>query len=175
MEVPKLGVKSELQLPAYVTATDKQDPSRIWYLHHSSWQCRILNPLSEARDGTHIFMNTSWVRYCSATMGTPQYFLNPIHVLLGWLLRNSCLLMAVTSLFLSGCSSFHPGLWDIMTHHRKAFCILCACLSVPVGLRSCFLSFSQCITYRIQSIARPNFYISSLGPEMGFELRRLKG
>ena len=25
-------------------------------LHHSSWQCHILNPLSEARDGARVLM-----------------------------------------------------------------------------------------------------------------------
>ena len=54
MEVPRLGVKLELQLPAYTTATAAQDPSRICHLYHSSGQCWILNPLSEARDPTHI-------------------------------------------------------------------------------------------------------------------------
>ena len=49
-EVPRLGVKSELQLPAYTTATAMQDPSRIYDLHHSSWQCCILNLLRKARD-----------------------------------------------------------------------------------------------------------------------------
>ena len=44
MEVSRLGVESELWLLAYVTATATPD------LHHSSQQCRILNPLSEARD-----------------------------------------------------------------------------------------------------------------------------
>ena len=34
MEVPRPGVKSELQLSAYTTAT--QDPSHICELHHSS-------------------------------------------------------------------------------------------------------------------------------------------
>ena len=29
MEVPRLGVKSKLQLPAYATATGTQDPSRV--------------------------------------------------------------------------------------------------------------------------------------------------
>ena len=48
MEVPRLGVKSELQLPAYTTATATQDPSHICDLRHSSPQHRILNPLSEA-------------------------------------------------------------------------------------------------------------------------------
>ena len=54
MEVPRLGVESELQLPAYATATTMQDPSHICNLHYSSWQRRILNPPSEARDWTHV-------------------------------------------------------------------------------------------------------------------------
>ena len=45
MEVPRLGVQSELQLPAYARATATRDLSRICDLHHSSRQCRILNPL----------------------------------------------------------------------------------------------------------------------------------
>ena len=49
MEVPRLGVESELQLPAYATARAMQDPSCICDLHHSSWQCWILNPLSMPR------------------------------------------------------------------------------------------------------------------------------
>ena len=56
MEVPRLGVKSELQLPAYttVTATATRDPSYICHLHHSSRQHWILNPLTEVRDETLI-------------------------------------------------------------------------------------------------------------------------
>ena len=64
MEIPRLGVESELQLLAYAAATAMRDPSCISDLHHSSWQCRILNPLSEARDGTCIPMDSSWVHYC---------------------------------------------------------------------------------------------------------------
>ena len=30
-------------------------------LHHSLQQCRILNPLNEAKDRTRIFMDTGWV------------------------------------------------------------------------------------------------------------------
>ena len=41
-------------------------------LYHSSRQCKIVNPLSRAGDGTNILMNTSWVHYCWATMGTPE-------------------------------------------------------------------------------------------------------
>ena len=39
---------------------------------HSSWQCRILSPLSEARDRTHNLMVPSWVHFCCATLGTPD-------------------------------------------------------------------------------------------------------
>ena len=39
-------------VPAYATATVSPDLSRVCNLHHSSWQCQILNPMSEARDWT---------------------------------------------------------------------------------------------------------------------------
>ena len=52
MEVPRLGVESELQLLAYVTATATWDPSQVCNLHHSSQQRQILDLLSEARDRT---------------------------------------------------------------------------------------------------------------------------
>ena len=42
MEVPGLGVESELQLPAYATATAMQDSSYIYNLRHTLWQCQIL-------------------------------------------------------------------------------------------------------------------------------------
>lgn len=62
MEVPRLGVQLELQLPAYATAMTL-DPSCICNLHCRSLQNRILNPLSWAREGTYILMDTSWVHY----------------------------------------------------------------------------------------------------------------
>ena len=74
MEIPRLRVELELQLPAYTTDTAMRDPSCD--LHHSSWQHQILNPLSKARDQTCIFMNTSQVRYCWATTGTPKIILH---------------------------------------------------------------------------------------------------
>ena len=50
MEVPRLRVKSELQLLAYSRATAMPDPSQFCNLYHSSEQHQILNPLSKARD-----------------------------------------------------------------------------------------------------------------------------
>ena len=61
MEVSSPGAESELQLPAYTTATATWDPSHVYDLHQSSWQRRILNPLSEARERTHILTDTSTV------------------------------------------------------------------------------------------------------------------
>ena len=61
MKVPWLGVKSELQLPEFSTATAMQALSRICDLHHSSQQCQVLNPLSETSDGTCILMDTGLV------------------------------------------------------------------------------------------------------------------
>ena len=60
MEVPRLGIKSELQLLAYTTAiatwdlSHVCDLSHICDLSHSSDQHWILNPLIEARDRTYI-------------------------------------------------------------------------------------------------------------------------
>ena len=73
-EVPGLGVELELQLTAYTTATEMQDPSCICNLHHSSQQHQILNPLSEARDRTHIYVDTSGIlnlpSHSGNTLGT---------------------------------------------------------------------------------------------------------
>ena len=57
MEVPRLGVELELLLLAYTTATAMPDSSCLCDLHHSSQQCRVLNPLSKVRDQTA----SSWI------------------------------------------------------------------------------------------------------------------
>ena len=57
MEVLWLGVKSELLLLAYTTATAVLDLSRICDVSRSLWQLWILNPLSKATDCTCI----SWI------------------------------------------------------------------------------------------------------------------
>ena len=74
MKVPRLGVESELQLPASTTVTATWDMSHICDLHCSSHQCPILNPLSKAGDRTWIL-----VGFISAE---PQWELHS-HVLRG--------------------------------------------------------------------------------------------
>ena len=90
MEVPRLGVRSELQLQvqlqAYATAAAMPDLSLICDLHHSSRQRRILNPLNKARDRTRNFMVPSQIHFCCGTMGTPPvlihfYFCSVYYVL----------------------------------------------------------------------------------------------
>ena len=70
MEVLRLGVELEQEVLAYTTAI--RDPNRVCNPYHSSRQCQILNPLSEARDRTPILMDTSQICFCCATKGTPQ-------------------------------------------------------------------------------------------------------
>ena len=61
MEIPRIGVESELQLLAYTTATVMQDPSHVCDLHLSSWQHQILYRLREAKDQTHVLVVTSQI------------------------------------------------------------------------------------------------------------------
>ena len=54
------GSQARSQIRA-AAATAMRDPGCIFDLHHSSWQHQILNPLSKARDQTHVLMDTSRV------------------------------------------------------------------------------------------------------------------
>ena len=74
LEVPRLGVKFELQLLAYAIATATSVPSHVCNLCHSSWQC--LNPLSETRDQTHLLMDTSQILNPLNHDGNSWTFLN---------------------------------------------------------------------------------------------------
>ena len=67
----------ELQLLAYTIATPVQDLSHVFDLNYRSQQHWILNPLSKARDWTHILMDTSRTHFRWATTGTPTY----LHIL----------------------------------------------------------------------------------------------
>ena len=75
MEVPRLGVELELQVPDYASVTATWDPSHVCDLHHSSQQCQILNLLSKVRDQTCILMDTSRVHYCWTITETPWHIL----------------------------------------------------------------------------------------------------
>ena len=70
-EAPRLGVKSELQLPAYAEATATPDLSCVCDLHRN---------MSRARDQTHILMDISRVPYPWATTGTPAIVSFPSEV-----------------------------------------------------------------------------------------------
>ena len=72
MEVPRLGMESELQLLPYTTSTAMWDP--VCICDHSSRQCWMLDPLSEARDWTCILMDTSRICFHCTTMGAPHNF-----------------------------------------------------------------------------------------------------
>ena len=48
--------------PAYARTMATRDPSRVCSLHHSSLQCRMLNPLSKARDRTSNLMVPRQIR-----------------------------------------------------------------------------------------------------------------
>ena len=88
MVVPRLGVELELQLPAYSIATP--DRSRVCDLHHSSRQCWILKPPSEASDQTHVLMDTCWVHLPLSRN------------------RNSCIVIFLVSFSLHVTSSWSP-------------------------------------------------------------------
>ena len=61
MEFPGLGIKLEVQLPAYTTAIAVPYLSHVCDLLNSLWHCWILNPLSKAMDRTCSLMDTSQV------------------------------------------------------------------------------------------------------------------
>ena len=62
MEVPRLGAESELQLAGLHHSHRMRNPSHVCNLHHSSWQHRKPDPLSEARDRICILMDISHIR-----------------------------------------------------------------------------------------------------------------
>ena len=66
----------EVQLPACATTTATSDPICFCNLQHSSWQHRILNPLSEARDQTCNLMFPSQIHFRHAMKGTPVFLFN---------------------------------------------------------------------------------------------------
>ena len=120
VEFPRLGVQSELKLPAYTTATAMLDLSLICDLHHNLWQHRILNPLSEARDRTHNLMVPRQIRFCCATMGTPRTLFQSYWEAVSWALVFSKTLHKSSLTSLTSCLLFQwqckiEGCWVVST------------------------------------------------------------
>ena len=69
MEVPTLGVKSELQLLAYTTAIASQVGASFSTKTAAQGKHQILKSMSKARGQTHILMDISWIPFCCATSG----------------------------------------------------------------------------------------------------------
>ena len=64
----------------------------LW-LHHSPWQCWILNSLSEARNRTCILTDTSQIHFCWATTGTLGTVLKHWRTGFKWLLERQTFLV----------------------------------------------------------------------------------
>ena len=105
MEVPRLGVEWELQLPTYATATAARDPNCVFELHHISGQQGIPDPPSKGRDWIHILMDTSQTRFCCATGGSPWV----------WHFK----------------TSFHPTEWGQISNGEQEPSAQSMCLSQP--------------------------------------------
>ena len=72
MEVPRLGVESELQMLAYTTAPATQDPSHAFHLHNSSQQRQIPKQcfLSSTDTAVPQFLRISLMEKLSVTLVT---------------------------------------------------------------------------------------------------------
>ena len=71
--------RGRIRAGATATATAIQDSSSVSDLHHSSWQHRILNPLSEARDWTLNLTVPSQIHFHCAMTATPEFIFLIIH------------------------------------------------------------------------------------------------
>ena len=80
MEVPSSQAKARIGATAAGLhhSHSNSESEQFCELHHSSRQCRILNPLNKARDQTCILMGISQVCFCCAMADTLQvfYFIN---------------------------------------------------------------------------------------------------
>ena len=101
MEVPRLGSNQSCSHQPLPQPQQWQDLSHICNLHHSSQQHQILNPLSEASDQNHILMDTSRVRYCWVTTGTPLWLFYIPNSLLKFWLYSSILFPSSVSILIS--------------------------------------------------------------------------
>ena len=59
------------ELSCQPTPQPQQHRIRAASVNYSSWQRQIPDPMWEARDRTHILMDTSQIWFCCSTTGTP--------------------------------------------------------------------------------------------------------
>ena len=109
VEVPRLGVRLELQVPAYATATASQEPSHVCNLHHSSQQCRILTHW--VKPG--IEPKSSWI-LIGFVSTEPRLELLPFSFLFHQPRINICLLLPVFSVV--SLISVLPFLWVLICY-----------------------------------------------------------
>ena len=71
VEVPRLGgLMGTIAAGLCHSHSNTISKLHLWPTY-SSRQCRILNPLSKARDWIHNIMVPSWIGFCCAMTGTP--------------------------------------------------------------------------------------------------------
>ena len=100
------------------------DPSLVCYLYHSSQHCRILNPLSEARDRTHNLMVPSRICYPCTTAETPFTFL--IAFFAGQKMFNFYKIQFTYSFFLTVLLASYPNFsCQIQCHEAFPFTFFC--------------------------------------------------
>ena len=77
MEAPRLGVELELQLPAYTHShSNTKSKLCLWPTPQLTAVARSFNPLMEAKDQTHILMDTSQVFTTEPQWEYPQISFN---------------------------------------------------------------------------------------------------
>ena len=110
MEIPRLRVQLELQLPAYARATVMPDPSHVSDPHHSSQQCRILNPLNKARNQTH----NSW--FVFRLVSTSPWWELLLHSFLNLFLATwgLCGSLKILELFILVLACSRSSMWSIL-------------------------------------------------------------
>ena len=134
MEVPRLGVKLELQLLAYAMATAivMRDLSHICDLYCNLWQCRILNLLNKSRNQTCILMDTGPVLNLLNHKGNSTVLLSRVFLWTSfsilpflinelWKFFDTCSLniyMKITFFSIVKTILWHPKCdWEWISHH----------------------------------------------------------